>query len=430
MPEVLHVCLVFGDDQRKAGDFGGEIAQFDAAKVGERDVAFALRFATALVDLVFDMAQFFVGDDEEVAAAAGGVKDADAGDALAQVEQFDFVVAGFFQLGAQCVKEERVEHFEDVGHAGVVHAEFAAFFFVGDRLDHRAEDVRVDFRPVEQADLQQVGAGGAGEAGNDGRVTEEAAVDVGEFFCPSVRAGTIAVFYVHRAEDFADDEVGIAAINCTHLFESVGKGVVAEEYVGAFGEKTEDEARHEVVHIVAAVGACPVGVVLKECGVEAVEFCGGADVKGAVADGLDGADAGEAKEEAEVVGEVGVIAKQRFAALQVGGVDVYAVGGKQVIDPVFGVGGALFQGGKGGSGFARRADEDVNVVALEDAAAVALVGFTRTQSFQRGGLVAKGFEELVGKFVGIPGLAEEFADGLFDFDGVHGRVGLVGSGGL
>ena len=180
LPKVLHVCLVFGDDQREAGDFGGEIAQFDAAKVSERDVAFALCFATALVDLVFDMAQLFVGDDEEVAAAAGGVKDADAGDALAQVEQFDFVVAGFFQLGAQCVKEERVEHFEDVGHAGVVHAEFAAFFFVGDRLDHRAEDVRVDFRPVEQADLQQVGAGGAGEAGNDRRVAEKAAIDVGE----------------------------------------------------------------------------------------------------------------------------------------------------------------------------------------------------------------------------------------------------------
>ena len=86
LPEVLHVCLVFGDDQREAGDFGGEIAQFDAAKVSERDVAFALCFATALVDLVFDMAQLFVGDDEEVAAAAGGVKDADAGDALAQVE--------------------------------------------------------------------------------------------------------------------------------------------------------------------------------------------------------------------------------------------------------------------------------------------------------------------------------------------------------
>ena len=191
-----------------------------------------------------------------------------------------------------------------------MHAEFAAFFFVGDRLDHRAEDVRVDFRPVEQADLQQVGAGGAGEAGNDRRVAEKAAIDVGKSVRPGTQVGVLTVFdfAVHRAEDFADDEVGVAAIDCTHLFKCSAEEVVAEEDVGVFGEEAEDEARHEVVHVVAAVGACPVGVVLEECGVEAVEFCGGADVEGAVADGLDGADARQAQEEAEVVGEVSVVA--------------------------------------------------------------------------------------------------------------------------
>src|SRR5699024_6790292 len=36
---VAHVALVFGDDQRQAGDFGGEVAYFDATEVGQRDVA-------------------------------------------------------------------------------------------------------------------------------------------------------------------------------------------------------------------------------------------------------------------------------------------------------------------------------------------------------------------------------------------------------
>ena len=180
LAEVFYVGLILGDDEGEAGDFGGEIAQLDASEVGDGDVAFAAFFAALFVDLVFNLAHFAVGDDEKVATAAGGVKHADAGKAFAQVEQFDFVAARVGEFGADVVEEERVEHFEDVGHAGVVHAEFAAFFFVGDRLDHRAEDVRVDFRPVEQADLQQVGAGGAGEAGNDRRVAEKAAIDVGE----------------------------------------------------------------------------------------------------------------------------------------------------------------------------------------------------------------------------------------------------------
>ena len=127
----------------------------------------------------------------------------------------------------------------------------------------------------------------------------------------------LAVFDVgvHRAEDFADDVLKVAAVNRAHLLEGGAEEVVAVKNVGIFGEEAEDEARHEVVHIVAAVGVCPVGVVFEECGVEAVEFCGGADVKRAVADGFDGADVCQSEEETEVIGEVGVVANERFAAL-------------------------------------------------------------------------------------------------------------------
>ena len=89
-----------------------------------------------------------VGDDEEVAGAAGWVEDADFRDAFAQVEQGAPVVARSGQLRAEVVEEERVQDLEDVGDAGVVHAERAAFFVVGDGLDHGAEDVRVDFAPA------------------------------------------------------------------------------------------------------------------------------------------------------------------------------------------------------------------------------------------------------------------------------------------
>ena len=54
------------------------------------------------------------------------------------------IVAGLLKLRAQVVEEQRIQHLQDVRHAGVVHAERAALLIVGDGLDHRAEDVGVD----------------------------------------------------------------------------------------------------------------------------------------------------------------------------------------------------------------------------------------------------------------------------------------------
>jgi hypothetical protein len=65
----------------------------------------------------------------------------------------------------QVVEEQRIQHLEDVGHAGVVHAQLAALLVLGDGLDHRAEDVGVDLGPVQAADVQQVGPGDLAERG-------------------------------------------------------------------------------------------------------------------------------------------------------------------------------------------------------------------------------------------------------------------------
>lgn len=42
-------------------------------------------------------------------------------------------------------------------HGRVVHAERAAFFVLGNGLDHRPENVGVDLRPVEAANMQEIG---------------------------------------------------------------------------------------------------------------------------------------------------------------------------------------------------------------------------------------------------------------------------------
>ena len=78
---------------------------------------------------------------------------------------------------------------------------------------------------------------------------------------------------------------------------------VAVEDVGVLGEEAEDQPRHEVVHVVAARRPCPSRVVLQQLDVEPVQAAGGPDVEGVFADLLDGGDAGQRQEEAEVVGK-------------------------------------------------------------------------------------------------------------------------------
>jgi hypothetical protein len=73
-------------------------------------------------------------------------------------------VPGVFEPGAELVEEQRVEHFEDVRHAGVVHAEGAALLIIRHGLNHGAEDVGVDLGPVERADVEQVRPGDFGKA--------------------------------------------------------------------------------------------------------------------------------------------------------------------------------------------------------------------------------------------------------------------------
>jgi hypothetical protein len=83
-----------------------------------------------------------------------------------------------------------------------------------------------------------------------------------------------------------------------------------------------------MVHVVAARGGAPFGIVLQQLDIEPVQPAGGPDVEGAFADLLDGRDAGERQEEAEMVREVGIGAGDRVAARQVLGLERVAVGGQ------------------------------------------------------------------------------------------------------
>jgi hypothetical protein len=193
--------------------------------------------------------------------------------------------------------------------------------------------------------------------------------------------------------------VGVGRIPRTHLLGGGGEQAAAVENTGVFGEKAEDQAGHEVVHVAPPLLAAPVGVFAEKFEVEAVQATGGADVKGVFPDLLDGGDAGERQEEAEVIGKRRVIADDGFAIVgKALGLQRDAIGGEDELGLLLGGGRAIPQGGKGGRDLACRADLEVNIVALEDAAGeIGLVRVTTPQALEGGFLISEGFEEGVGK---------------------------------
>src|SRR3546814_4332829 len=94
-------------------------------------------------------------------------------------------------------------------------------------------------------------------------------------------------------------------------------GIAAVKDVGIFGEKAENQPRHEMVHVRAALGDPPIGIVFQQLDIELVEAARGANVERTFAHLLDGADPGKWQEETEMIRELGEGAGDGFAACQI-----------------------------------------------------------------------------------------------------------------
>ena len=186
----------------------------------------------------------------------------------------------------QIVEEQRIEHLQDVRHAGVVHSERAALLVLRDRLDHRAEDVGIDLRPVETADVEEVGARDPAEARHVHAAGKQPAVHVRKGIGPARQScgrsrSAILVFMARNS--VADHLMGVGRVPRAHLLDGGREQTVADEDVGVLGEEAEDQPRHEVVHVVAALGRAPFGIVFQKLDIEPVQAAGGPDVEGVLA---------------------------------------------------------------------------------------------------------------------------------------------------
>nr|WP_184409838.1 hypothetical protein [Rhodothalassium salexigens] len=113
--------------------------------------------------------------------------------------------------------------------------------------------------------------------------------------------------------------MGVRAVAVAHQLDRGGEEVVASENLGVFGEEAEDEPRHKMVHVVAALRRAPFRVGAQKLDIELVQPPGRLDVEGAFADLLNRADPGQGQEKAEMLMEVGEVARDRLAGIEVFG---------------------------------------------------------------------------------------------------------------
>ncbi|OQC59302.1 MAG: hypothetical protein BWX54_00677 [Verrucomicrobia bacterium ADurb.Bin018] len=241
------------------GDAGGPFVNFDAVELvdvhaGEvGNVHDALGIAVeGGEDVVFDGADFAVGNDEEVAAAAGGVEEGQAGQFVVQALEGGAVGAGFGALGLEVIEKEGANDFENVGFGGVVSADLPAGARLHDALKKRAEHGGGDARPVEPGGGQQRVAHGAVEVCQRQRIGKQAAVDVrqaGEGFIQ--RALAVLNRRVEGVEKFGDGGAEAFAVGGGFLNQEV-KGAVVEQ-AGVVGEQAKEQADQKQLAVVVGI---------------------------------------------------------------------------------------------------------------------------------------------------------------------------------
>ena len=223
-------------------------------------------------DLQF--AQLAVGDHQKIAAAAGGVQEAQFAELLVEPVQLGLAALHFLELGPEFIEEERLDELEDVGLAGVVRAEVAAGLGVHGALEEGAEDGRADAAPVEAGAFQQGDAHAAVPIGDGQRLGEELSVDVFEVGQALVQV-LLALFRrgVQQLEQAGQLRAEVGAVLTRLVHDVVVEGIELED-AGIVGEEDEEQAHEVDFQLLAGIAG---GL---ELVVQLAHQLGGADVHG------------------------------------------------------------------------------------------------------------------------------------------------------
>src|SRR6476620_11199234 len=193
--------------------------------------------------------------------------------------------------------------------------------------------------------------------------------------------------------------MGVRRVPSTHLFNRGGEQAGPIEDVSILGEEAEDQPRHEMVHVWAAIGRAPLGIVLQKLDIKPVQAAGGPDVERAFADLFNRRDASERKEKTEMIREVPISAGGRLTARKVLGLESVSIGRQNELGLGSGGRWADLKRGERLRDLAGAYDGDMDVVGLKNSANVGLVRLSFAKALEGRLLVAEGLEEGEGELL-------------------------------
>ena len=175
---------------RDLGDPRGKLGNLDPVKTIDIDLRIEAYIGDALLAGMeflqhrdFEFAQFAIGDDEKISAAAGRIEKSEATEFRMKILQRPppariLACLQPREFALEIVEKQRLNDLQNVFLAGVMGALLAAGNLVHDRLKQRAEDRGRDFFPIEAAGVQKFFAHGAVEIWQRQALVEKLAVDV------------------------------------------------------------------------------------------------------------------------------------------------------------------------------------------------------------------------------------------------------------
>ncbi|HMP82168.1 MAG TPA: hypothetical protein PKA41_05605 [Verrucomicrobiota bacterium] len=194
------------------------------------------------------------------------------------------------------------------------------------------------------------------------------------------------------------------------------------EDVRVFGEETENQPGHEVIHLLPPLVGIPIRVGPEQFDVKLVQSPGRLDVEGVFPDLPDRGDSRQRQEEPEVIVKVSEVACDRFAIRNVFGFEAFSVRGEDELCLLPSSRRALPERGERGGDLSFRTNFDVDVVALKDAAEVGLVGVPALEPLNRRRPIPESLKKRERKRLRVERLFRETGNCFFDLDGVHREI--------
>ncbi len=236
-----------------------ELVHIYLAKIAhvEFPLIFAVDFAE---DFDFEQAQFAVGEDEKVSAAASWIKEIERPQLAVECLQVRAaacraVTLELIEFRAQVIEKERADVFHNVALAGVMPALLAAGAVIHHALKERAENSGGNFGPLKFTAIEQRLAHVAVEAGETETFVEQAAVDVAETVERIVVFERVIGFgFIQPIEKFVEARAEVCAIVAGLRADELREGFGLKNE-SVFGEEAKKNADKETFEIVSAQAA-------------------------------------------------------------------------------------------------------------------------------------------------------------------------------